>query len=134
MKIYNWKIINGSQYPFDSLCISIAKMNVPFNERVKLNMLFIKKLKDGQFYRRKTRTLETQVFIFLYFWDEASCTLFIFFGLLFSSLSPCLSRCKLRPSSGGWNVELDLLFRLPGLTVLVPRVMFNESQLSVISC
>ena len=45
-------------------------------------------------------------------------TLFIFFGLLPSSLPPYLSqrfgRCTLRPSSGGWNVELNLLFRLPG--------------------
>ena len=44
--------------------------------------------------------------------------LFTFFGLLSSSLSPCLSlrfgRCTLRPSSGGWNVELNTLFRLPG--------------------
>ena len=29
----------------------------------------------------------------LYFWDEVLCTLFTFFGLLSSSLSPCLSQC-----------------------------------------
>ena len=42
-------------------------------------------------------------------------TLFTFFGQLSSSLSPCLSQrfgcCTLRPSSGGWNVELNPLFR-----------------------
>ena len=36
-----------------------------------------------------------------------------FFRLLSSSLSPCLSQrfghCTLRPSSGGWNVELSPL-------------------------
>ena len=41
-----------------------------------------------------------------------------FFELLSSSLYPCLSqrfsRCTLRPSSGGWNVELNPLFRLLG--------------------
>ena len=39
------------------------------------------------------------------------CILFSLFGLLSSSLSPCLSqrfsRCTLRISSGGWNVELS---------------------------
>ena len=42
-------------------------------------------------------------------------------------------RCTLRPSSGGGNLELNPLFRLPGLTFLVPRAMFNGCQLSVIS-
>ena len=45
--------------------------------------------------------------------------LFTFFGLLSSSLSPCLSqrfgRCTLRPSSAGWNVELSPLFRFFGI-------------------
>ena len=75
--------------------------------------------------------------ICLYFWDKVLCTLFTFFGLLSSSLSPCLSqrfgRCTLRPSSGGWNVELSPLFRSPGQTVLIPRAMFYGCQLSVIS-
>ena len=56
--------------------------------------------------------------ICLYFWDEVLCILFTFFRLLSSSSLPCLSqrfgRCTLRPSSGGWNVELNPLFRLPG--------------------
>ena len=42
--------------------------------------------------------------ICLYFLDEVLCTLFKFFGLVFSYLLPCLSqrfgRCMLRPSSG----------------------------------
>ena len=53
-----------------------------------------------------------------------------------SSLSPCLSqrfgRCTLR-SSGGRNVELNPLFRLPELTFLVPRAMFNGYQLSPVN-
>ena len=44
--------------------------------------------------------------------------IFTFFGLLSSSSSPCLAqrfgRYTLKPSSGGWNVELNPLFRLPG--------------------
>ena len=65
-------------------------------------------------------------------------TLFTFFGLLSSTLLPCLSqrfgRCTLWSSSGDWNIELNPLFHLPGLTVIVPQAIFNGSQLSVISC
>ena len=52
-------------------------------------------------------------------------TLFTFFGLLCSSLLTCLSqrfrRCTLRASSGGWNVELNPLFRLPKKMQWLPQ-------------
>ena len=55
------------------------------------------------------------------------------------SLSPCLSqnfgRCTLRPSSGGWSVELNPLFRLLGCLFLFyePCLMDISYQLSSVN-
>ena len=76
----------------------------------------------------------------IYFRDEVLCTLFTFFGLLSSSLLPCLSqpfgRCTLLPSLGGWNVKHNPLFCLPGWTVLVMDVSYLLliSPLKVLHC
>ena len=76
----------------------------------------------------------------LYFWDEV---LFTFFGLLSSSLLPCLSQCfshcTLLSFSGGWNVKLNPSFRLLGKTVLVPLMsvisyLLLISPLKVLHC
>ena len=57
------------------------------------------------------------VLVELAFIDKGLKLIYIF-GLVTSSLSLCLSQsfghCMLWPSSGGWNVELNPLFRSPG--------------------
>ena len=90
------------------------------------------------FYRAETECDTKSIFSAVFNSLNSEFSLFTFFRLLSSSLSPCLSqrfsRCTLRPSSGGWNVELNLLFRLAGQTVLVPEpcLMDVSYQLSLV--
>ena len=59
-------------------------------------------------------------------------TSFTFFGLLSSSLSPCLSqhfgRCTLWPSSDGWNVKLNPLFCLPSVERYHCKLNFQSTS------
>ena len=66
------------------------------------------------------------IFLFMYIYIFQTIVL-----ILLPCLSQCFSRCTLW-SSGGWNVDRNPLFYLPGQTVLVPRAMFNGCRLSVI--
>ena len=100
----------------NSLRKSMHSIILPAKGRIVL-LIFCNK--DGLGIKSSTKTnIQLKKSKPNYLYISIICTLFPFFGLLSLYLSPCLSqrfgRCTLRPSSGGWDVQLNPLFRLPG--------------------